>query len=112
MRDEALLEGTEPLAYDAPRPDSRARGFCPSCHVSRDADPLRPSALALGVLEANGEPAMDDLRTQPMQPPSPGAAGAVARGHIPAGWVLAPNGKTFPASPMTGPQPILKWLLR
>jgi hypothetical protein len=112
LREEILLEGTAPLAADRPRPDSRARSFCRSCHVASALDPGRARGLLLSALAPGAVPAAHDPRTQPMQPPSPATDIASVHGFIPAGWLEAPDGTRLPRVDQRGPLPILPWLLR
>jgi hypothetical protein len=112
LRDEILLEGTERLRHDRPRPDSRARSFCSTCHVPSSKDPGRAHGLLLQALAPSGLTAAMDPRTQPMQPPSPGADVASAFGFLPAAWIAAPDGERVPRMDQRGPTPILTYLLR
>jgi hypothetical protein len=111
LRDAILLEGTAPLAHDRPRPDSRGRSFCRTCHVASAQDPGRPRGLQLSALAPGDVTAALDPRTQPMQPPSPGAGIARVLGFVPAGWLTAPDGTRLPRASQRGPLPILPWLL-
>ncbi|MBX7098140.1 MAG: hypothetical protein K1X89_10535 [Myxococcaceae bacterium] len=112
LRDEILLEGTQPLRFDRARPDSRGRSFCASCHLTRAEDPGRTDGLAVQALTPGMVNVADDPRTQPMQPPSPGNDGAQALGVIPAQWVLGSDGARYPEQPQRGPVQVLRFLFR
>ncbi|MBK7862732.1 MAG: hypothetical protein IPJ65_29805 [Archangiaceae bacterium] len=112
FRDDVLSEGTAPLAFNRPRPDSTQRSFCLSCHVEASADPGRVAGLTLSALTGRAASAEDDDRAQPMQPPLRGQTSPQARGAIPAGWVTGPDGVSRPERDLEGPLPILRWLFR
>jgi hypothetical protein len=108
MRASILLEGTQPLAYNQPRPDSTGRSFCQSCHVSQTADAARTSTLSLEALTAIGKNADLDPRTQPSQPSlMPGNVAVRAWGWLPAGWVDTADGKSLPAMQTYGDSVLL-----
>ncbi|HEX4422110.1 MAG TPA: hypothetical protein VH165_29565 [Kofleriaceae bacterium] len=104
-RRDAILAGDAPLYWDQPRPDSQHRAFCLSCHVDAAQDPGRAPKLTLEALTPGSQPAAQDPRTQPLQPPSYDALPAQARGNLPAHWI----GGQYPAQATQGPLPILQW---
>ena len=111
MRASILLEGTAPLKYDQPRPDSTNRSFCLSCHI--DEDPDRSESLTVSALTANGVASDLDSRTQPSQPPvMPGDTAAMAWGNIPKGWVSTSDGQSMPTTAQSGGVLLLRFLFR
>jgi hypothetical protein len=110
-RDQVLLEGAPPLAYDRPRPDSRGRSFCGSCHPAVASDPGRPEALTRSALTPGTMTLENDPRMQPLQPPARLAA-PTSHGWVPAGWLLGNDGQRYPANGTSDPTPLVRWMFR
>jgi hypothetical protein len=111
MRAKLLLEGTSPLLYSQPRPDSTKRSFCLSCHTNQDAQ--RTSSLTLAALAKNQLDADMDPRTQPSQPSvMPGDSSAIIWGNIPVGWVETPGGQSLPSKHESGGVQVLDFVFR
>lgn len=81
---EALIFPEGPVMFDKPRPESRANGFCLTCHTADGKKGLDLDALAL----RKSVNAQHDERRQPMQPD------AHVYGVIPQNWL----GQGLPSS--------------